>query len=438
MGYRLRRPSRAAILIGATLGVTTALWGAGRLLAGSSPGLWPWLAPSQIAMLLSFACAVLALLAVVRAQALEPLFGGLDHGIRLHRRLGLAAILLLVAHVVLLVLHAASSGQAVWVMLVPFWSGEARTVDIVAFYLLIGLGLLAYDRRMRHEHWLALHRLIGLLFLVGTAHAAIQESTIQLYEPLRTWIVILLLAGAAAWIYRIFLFRTFGPRFRYAVQRVVRRGSEIVDVELRPVDRRMMYQPGTFAFLRAPTLAPHARELHPFSISSTPVARDLRFSVRQVGDFTRRLSSLQRNDEVEVFGAFGGFTPQHFAPYRRMVWIGAGIGITPFLGMLSFEMSNNDFRRIWLYYVTRTASDGVYDEDIRQSFLHADSYIDYTHWTTADRGRLTAARIAEDVELEGYAVMLCGSSAFVDDMAHQFRRLGVPSERIILEELQFR
>lgn len=434
----IRRPSRAAFLVGATLSITLLLWVAGRFQAGFGGNLWPWLAPSQITMLLSFSCAALALLAVVRAQALEPLFGGLDQGIHLHRRLGLWALLLLVAHVVFLVLHAAASGQSVWVMLVPFWSDEARTIDIIAFYGLIGLGLLAYEKRMRYERWLSLHRLIGLVFLVGTAHAAMQESTIRAYEPLRTWIVILLLAGTAAWIYRVFLFRVFGPRFRYVVDRVVPRGPEVVDLEMLPVDRRMMYQPGTFVFLRVPSLNGHAGELHPFSLSSTPVERDLRVSVRQVGDFTRQLSTLKSGDEVEVFGAFGGFTPQHFAPYRRMVWIGAGIGITPFLGMLGFEMSNNDFRRIWLYYVTPTPEDAVYDQEIRERFLKADSYIDYVQWSSAERGRLTAAQVAEEVALEGYAVMLCGSKAFVEDMARQFRRLGVSSERIIFEELQFR
>ncbi|WP_170134960.1 ferredoxin reductase family protein [Acuticoccus kandeliae] len=434
----MRHFSRAAYLISGALILTTILWIAGRIEVGFGPELWPWLAPSQIAMLLSFTCAALALLAVVRAQALEPLFGGLDQGIRIHRRLGLWAFLLMIAHVVLLLLDALSKGISAGVILVPFWSDEARTIDILAFYILIGLGLFAYERRMRHERWLALHRLIGLLFLIGTAHAAMEQSTIRSYEPLRIWIIILLLAGAASWFYRVFLFNTFGPRYRYGVEHATTRGSDVVDLVLRPIDRRMMYQPGTFAFVRTPTLSAHRRELHPFSISSSPVERDLRFSVRQVGDFTRALPSLAKGDEVEIFGPFGGFTPLRFAPYRRMVWIGAGIGITPFLGMLNFEVSNRDFRRIWFYYITRTPEDAVYDEEIRARFLKADSLIDYTQWTTADRGRLSAARIAEDIGLDDYAVMLCGSSAFVDDMAAQFHRLGVPHQRIILEELQFR
>ena len=37
----------------------------------------------------------IAMLAVIRASALEPLFGGLDRGVKLHRWLGLFALLLL-------------------------------------------------------------------------------------------------------------------------------------------------------------------------------------------------------------------------------------------------------------------------------------------------------------------------------------------------------
>jgi predicted ferric reductase len=181
------------------------------------------------------------------------------------------------------------------------------------------------------------------------------------------------------------------------------------------------------------------KELHPFSISSSPVDRDLRLSIRTVGDFTRRLPSLKSGTHLEIYGPFGGFTSHRFAPFRRLVCIGAGIGITPFLGMLAFELSNRDFRRIWLYYVVRDDQDAVYDSEIRESYLEAESYIDYSLWPTAHRGRITAAQVAAEIApLEGYAVMLCGQLRFVSDLARQFRVLGVPRDRIITEELEFR
>jgi ferredoxin-NADP reductase len=158
-----------------------------------------------------------------------------------------------------------------------------------------------------------------------------------------------------------------------------------------------------------------------------------------IGDFTRRLVSIEAGKQIEVYGPFGGFTPHRFARFRRLVLIGAGIGITPFLGILAFEISNRDFRRIWLYYVVRNNEDAVYDAEISESYLTTESYIDYTLWPTASRGRITAAAIASDIApLDNYAVMLCGQLSFVADLARQFRALGIPPDRIITEEFEFR
>jgi predicted ferric reductase len=455
------RLTRSGWLVLAALLVTSALWLAARHAELAGGALWPWRGPSQLVMLWSTTLAMLSVVAVVRAQALEPLFGGLDAAVRLHRKLGLAALVMLGVHGILLALDAAWHGTSVAAVLVPFWTRDERALDILAYYALIGLGILAYDRRLRHERWLALHRVIGLLFLVGTLHAAIEPGTIHEFEPLRTWIVILLLVGAAAWMYRVLFFLRFGPRYRYQVEAVVPHGAQVVDLVLRPLERRMMYEPGTFAFIRVPSFEGMERELHPFSISSSPLERNLRFSIRQVGDFTQRISYLSlgednpdfwkarrpgrlhpvstlRGEDVDVYGPFGGFTPHRFQQHRRMVWIGAGIGITPFLSMLAFERSTLDLRRIWLYYLVHGASEAVYDKEIRGSRSRAGFSIDYTLWVAAEQGRLTAARIAADVGRGDYAVMLCGSMPFVRAFARQFRDLGIKRSRIITEELEFR
>ena len=200
---------------------------------------------------------------------------------RFHRVLGPSAILLLIAHVVFLALAEFQDGGSLGDLFIPFWSPSTRSIDILAFYALLLLGRLAYDRRMRYERWLFIHRLTGLVFLGGALHGAMEPGTIADFEPLRTWMVILLLAGGASWLYRVVLFNRLGPRYPYRLETVVSRGSNIIDLVMRPVERRMMYEPGTFAFLRIPTMEGQQKELHPFSISSSPVERDLRFSSGQ-------------------------------------------------------------------------------------------------------------------------------------------------------------
>jgi hypothetical protein len=113
----------------------------------------------------------------------------------------------LIAHVVFLALLESESGASIGNVFVPFWSESARSIDIIVFYLLLLLGGLAYDRRMSYERWLAVHRLTGLVFLGGAAHAAVEPGTIADFEPLRTWMVILILSGGAAWLWGL----TFQP-----------------------------------------------------------------------------------------------------------------------------------------------------------------------------------------------------------------------------------
>jgi ferredoxin-NADP reductase len=152
-----------------------------------------------------------------------------------------------------------------------------------------------------------------------------------------------------------------------------------------------------------------------------------------------RLVSLDTGKQVEVYGPFGGFTPHRFARFRRLVCIGAGVGTTPFLGMLAFEVSNRNFRRIWLYYVVRDNEGAIYDTEISQSYLNAESYVDCVLWATARQGRITAAAIAAEIApLDDYAVMLCGQVSVVSELTRQFRELGIPSDRIITEEFEFR
>jgi len=61
------------------------------------------------------------------------------------------------------------------------------------------------------------------------------------------------------------------------------------------------------------------------------------------------------------------------------------------------------------------ADHAPYDAEIRSSHLKADSFIDYFLWDGAQRGRLTAAQVIEEVQLDNYAVMLCGRPEFVSE-----------------------
>lgn len=418
--------------------ISTVLWLLGQPHVDYADPFWPWLGPSLLLSVWSINMMAIVLLSTARSRLIEPMFGGLDRAVRFHRILGPVAIAVVIIHVLMYIPPAISAGRSVGDLLVPFWSPTAKNAESITFiFMLIWTGL-AYSRRLSYEGWLSLHSLLGLVFVAVSAHALRAGPTILAYEPLRFWMWFLVLAGLAAWCYRVVLYRWVAPRFPYKVQKAGMRGQDTVEVHLRPQQQRMLHEPGTFVFINRPGPSGRNWEPHPFSVSSSPTERDLRISARMVGNFTRNLTTLQPGEPIEVFGPFGGFTPHRHAGYRRLVLIGAGIGITPFLSMVRFEASNNDFRRIWLWYVARTADEAPYDDELREGVLAADSWIDYELWLTQDKGRLTAKHVIETLQpFDDYAVMLCGNRHFVRDLAKQFHEQGLPRDRVIAEDLFF-
>lgn len=425
-------------LVSLTMIVTTVLWGLGQQQVEHATPFWPWHGPSLLLSAWSINLMAVVLLATARSRMIEPMFGGLDRAVRLHRTLGPAALAIVVVHVLMYIPPAISEGRSVGDLLVPFWSSTARNFESITFIALLGWTALAYSKRFSYEGWLSLHSLLGLIFLASSAHALGAGPTVLAYEPFRFWMWLLVLVGAGSWLYRVVLYRWVAPRYPYRVREVGMRGKDTVEFYLRPQEQRMLHEPGTFVFINRPGPSGRDWELHPFSVSSSPTERDLRLSTRIVGDFTRGLTTLREDEPIEVFGPFGGFTPHRHARFRRLVCIGAGIGITPFLAMMRFEASNDDFRRIWLWYVARTTDDAPYDQELRDGVLNADSWVDYELWLTGERGRLTAKHVFDAVSpLDDFAVMLCGSPHFVRDLARQFRELGLPRERVIAEDLFF-
>jgi predicted ferric reductase len=427
----------AWIIATATFLLTTGLWIAGRVTQDLTEDLWPWRGPAQITALWMLNLTALTLVAGTRARALEPLFGGLDRAIRMHRHLGTAAIIMTGVHLLLLV--PPRLGENLGEIWNPFFPNSPFALDVAIVWVLIPLTATVWWRRLPHHAWLWCHRILGTMLLISCFHSLTASETINAYEPLRFWMWLLCFIGLASLLYRLFLFRRMGPRHGYTVEAVAPRGAGVIDLLLRPRDRRMSFDPGAFVYVSVKGSAAVPEEMHPFSIASSPAERDLRLSIRQVGDWTGKLSRLETGTAIDVYGPFGGFTPHHFVGYRRLVLIGAGIGITPFLSMLRFELVNSDFRRVWLYYAVRDRAEAVHHAEIEDLALRADSWVDYELWTSKERGRLTAAAIhAQAGELGDYAVMLCGTNAFLQDMRAQFRALGLPDGRIIAEEFQLR
>ncbi len=418
--------------------ITTVFWAMSNAVEGGMP-ISIAHAVTELTALLATNLMAIALVITTRSRRIELLYEGLDKSYRLHARLGEAAFVLIVVHVLTLIPHFDHTSQELLGLFVPFTATVPKTLATIAFWMFVVLGVATFVKAIPYQAWLASHTWMGVPFILSSAHAFMAPSDIERFEPIRSWMLLWMLLGTAAWIYRTFFYRTYGPRYDYVVDRVTDRGNSTYDLVLTPTTMRMNYEPGKFAFISAKEHPEIPAEHHPFSISSSPVKRELSFSFRAIGDYTRMLRKIRKGERVEVYGPFGQFTLHRLGYHRQLILIAGGIGVTPFLSMLAFEATNNDYRSMWLFYSVRSEKDAVYDETIRQQVAAADSHIDYVKWVSEAQGPITAKGILEKTgALDDYAVLLCGPPPMMRALKDQFLALGLPRHRIIFEDFAFR
>jgi predicted ferric reductase len=269
-----------------------------------------------------------------RVPGFDRPFGGLTKLWQTHHKLGGVALLLLLAHPVLLALAAAEvSLSAAAQTLIPaglqwptLWGWLALLVMMVFL-----APSFAFFGEPEYQRWRNIHRLAAVAVVAGLAHTFLVARTIA--EPVNTviWLV-LAIAAVAAVAYRLVFSRGVG-RLSYSVAEVARPAKNIVELSLDPRGQHLTHEAGQFVYL-APydrTLAAGCGEEHPYTLSSAPGEPCLRVAIKDLGDASRAIQRISLGSEVRIEGPYGDFFADS-GPGTAEIWIAGGIGITPFLG----------------------------------------------------------------------------------------------------------
>lgn len=107
-----------------------------------------------------------------------------------------------------------------------------------------------------------------------------------------------------------------------------------------PGSRLWPYNAGMYILLQLPELSRF--EWHPFTIS-TCIGREMQLHIKTDGDWTGKLRELKDLSSVRISGPFGA-PAQRFYDFEQTVVVGAGIGITPFSGLLNDLQTREDHR----------------------------------------------------------------------------------------------
>jgi predicted ferric reductase len=386
---------------------------------------------ANITALLGTALFAVNLLIGARLPGAERWFGAFDEMYRMHRTVGVAALLALVCHAIFLAANRATGSftSAVELFLpAAGWAVFAGVIGLTGMIVAIAFTLLG---RLRHEAFIWVQRSFGLIFLVSVAHIVAQPGTLDSAPTL--YLLALSALATMAFLYRSVLGRTLVRRSVYHLQDVDRLAPSVVDLTLVPESRPLRFRPGQFAFF---TILDDAvtSEPHPFSIASSPRDPSLHVVVKALGDYTADLMSIVPGASVEVEGPYGRFSYLDVSNPRQ-IWIAGGIGVTPFLSMarsldpVGYEI---DF-----YYCTEQAEEAYFQTELFE-IGDRDRRFRVVPVRTVSLGHISAEDIlGVSPDLIAIDILLCGPPAMNRNLIAQFMQIGVPGHQIHAEDFGF-
>lgn len=389
-----------------------------------------------------------SLLLALRSTAMEPYVGGLDKSYRLHKWLGVAGLVMAIAHWVWV--QAPSWLVTLGVMSAPerapngnrgaygpaflrTLQGPARAVGQWAFWAALVLIVLALVKWFPYRQFIRTHRFLAIVYLALVFHSIVLLK-ISYWTYVIGWLVAALTAaGCVAAIY--ILFKRVG-RTRQAVGAVEsltqHQDGRIVAVRICLKDRWPGHDAGQFAFVRFAD----DEQPHPFTISSSWQDDGLlTFVIKGLGDYTSELPSrLEPGSLATVEGPYGRFTFN--GPHKRQIWISAGIGITPFVSRMQQLATHPDGKIVDLFHATSAPDVRANDALWR---LATESRVRLHVWVSAETGRLTAAHIMRGVpEWKSADIWFCGPVEFGKQLERDFRAAGLAAGDFHQELFHFR
>ncbi|MGD0247987.1 MAG: ferredoxin reductase family protein [Candidatus Limnocylindrales bacterium] len=401
-------------------------------------------AAGEIAALYGTYLVLIQLVLMSRSPWLDQVFGQ-DRITDAHRWVGFSAIWLLVAHAVLTTVGyamgvGASPVDQFFTLLATYpyvlWSA-------VALFLFIAVAVSSVRAVRRHasyETWYAIHLYTYLAIALGFLHQLFVGVDFTTDVVARVyWIFLYVVAFGALLTFRFGQPIAISRRHRFRVVNVVEEAPGVASLYLagRGLDQ-LPVRAGQWFRLRFLTRDGWFRS-HPFSISAAPNGKYLRFTVKDLGDYTNKLQRMPVGTLVFVEGPYGAMTGA-VRVKARVLLIAGGIGITPLRALLE-ELPASRGNLTLLYRTTRH-DDLVFKREIDELASVRGATV---HYLVGRRGSKempsdpldprALRRLVPDIHDRD--VYVCGPTGMMSRVLSSLRRLRIPDKQIHYERFAF-
>jgi predicted ferric reductase len=437
----MRRVIQSAFWIGAYLILTLAPLLI--LLVGPTPpgrGFW-----TEFSVALGFVGLTIMgfqFLMTARVRQITAPFG-MDIIYHFHRQISWVALLLILAHPLILFVEDPANLQLLNVLDAP-WRARWGVASIAALLILVITSIWRLQLKLRYESWRLWHGMLGTLAVASAmAHIALVAHYVETPWKRGFWIAI-----TVFWIGLLVYVRIVKPllmlRRPWRVAEVIPERNESWTLVLQPEGHRGVgFKPGQFAWL---TLwnSPYAVKEHPFSFSSHPRADGrVSFTIKALGDFTNTIKDVQPGKRAYLDGPYGVFSVDRH-PAAGYLFVAGGIGITPIMSMLRTLAERGDDRPLTLIYANKNWDDITFREELDE--LQRRLNLQVVHvleepppdWNGAT-GFVTAGILEKQLpeDRTSREIFICGPDPMMDAVEAALSKLGVPLANYHSERYNF-
>lgn len=197
------------------------------------------------------------------------------------------------------------------------------------------------------------------------------------------------------------------------------------------------YRPGQYIMMELET--GDDDNIRPLSIASSPTENFLLFSTKiSESSFKQKFNSLQTGDKIKIKGPMGIFVLKEDA--KEIIFLGGGIGITPFRDMMKYATDKKLPIRLTLLYSNRNPNEICYRDEWpimekqNSNLKVANTITDDPGWQ-GRKGRINEAMIKEFCnDFNSMLFYICGPPAMVDALSQLLKSMNVPRQNIKIEK----
>ncbi len=377
----------------------------------------------------ALACMATSCILASRWRGVEWVFGGLDRVYEAHKWIAIWALVFAVYHFVF------KAKLDTWELapileLSKYWTRLMRQLSLVALGLII---LLALNRKIPYGNWRWLHKFSGPLFLIIILHWLSFESPITLTSPAGIWLAVLCALGVIAALYKMILYPFVAKAGEYKLA-TISHGKAAVHLEFEPVSKKFPFKAGQFAFISLKESG--LREPHPFTIANAHSdTGNIHFVIRALGDYTKKLNEQAKVGMLaDIYAPYGHF--KRITGAKREIWIGAGVGISPFISWQQ-DTTINHFERATLVYCFDPAR--AFPSIERMQEMTGQSGVKLVaNPSGSDAMAQTIHQAASEVDPKSIQISFCGPKGLLKKVQELIKENNIPAKNIHYEFFDFR